>query len=145
MAEAIVRGHHDFGTFQAYKNDMIANVLESNDVVTAVQATAARATGGSLLPWVPARVWGVAGRPLGVFGAFLARGTTGPAPGGQFGVPWTSRQQATFVGIAAASRASTPVLLSPLRHAGPLALKLRRREIAERPFSKRPFSKRPFS
>lgn len=174
LAEAIVRGHHVFGTaftarqkqqfwdewlalgsmlgvrdgdlpttwdeFQAYKSDVITNVLEPNDVVAAVQAKAARATGGSPVPWVPARMWGVAGRPLGVFGAFLARGTMGPALREKFDVPWTSRQQATFAGIAAASRASTPVLPPPLRHAGPLALKIRRREIARGPFSKRLFS-----
>jgi uncharacterized protein (DUF2236 family) len=122
--------------FQAYKNEMVETVLVRNDVVDAVQDKAASATGGSPFPWLPARVWGVAGRPLGVFGAFLARGTMGPALREKFEIPWSPRQQATFGRIAAASRASTPLLVPPLRHAGPLALKIRKREIAKGPFTR---------
>lgn len=121
--------------FQAYKNDMVQNVLARNDVVDAVQHTASRATGGSPFPWLPARMWGIAGRPLGVFGAFLARGTMGPALREKFDIPWTTRQQAVFARVAAASRATTPVLVPPLRRAGPVALKIRTREIAKGPFS----------
>lgn len=124
-----------WGDFQLYKSDMIENVLSRNDVVDAVQDKAARATGGSPFPWLPARAWGVAGKPLGVFGAFLARGTMGPALRDKFEIPWSASQQRTFSRIAAASRATTPILVPPLRQAGPLALKIRKREIAKGPFS----------
>ncbi|MDP1794941.1 MAG: hypothetical protein Q8K63_12480 [Acidimicrobiales bacterium] len=59
----------------------------------------------------------------------------GPALRDKFDIPWSPRQQMTFARFAAASRAATPVLVAPLRTAGPLALKLRKREIAKGPFS----------
>lgn len=121
--------------FQAYKDEMIETTLVRNDVVDAVQHKAARATGGSPFPWLPARVWGIAGRPLGLLGSFLARGTMGSALRAKFEIPWSSTDQVVFSQIAAASRASTPVLPAPLRHAGPLALKLRKTDITRGPFA----------
>ncbi|MEY2398599.1 MAG: hypothetical protein QOJ00_1773 [Actinomycetota bacterium] len=123
--------------FEAYRDDMIDNVLVHNDVIEAVQRTSARATGGSPFPWLSPRVWGVAGRPLGKYGAFLARGTMGAKLRAKFEIPWSPRQQAAFARIAAAHRAARPVLVPPLRQAGPLALKIRSREIAAGPFASR--------
>jgi uncharacterized protein (DUF2236 family) len=120
--------------FQAYLRCMVDEVLVHNDVVDAVQATAADAAGGSPLPWIPPRVWGYAGRPLGKFGAFLARGTMGAELRDKFAVPWSPQKEQRFRRIAAMSRASRPVLVPPLRHAGPMALRIRKREIARGPF-----------
>lgn len=169
LAEAIIRGHHLFGTeftlaqkdafwrewlelgsmmgirdgdlperwaaFQLYKDDMVDNVLTHNDVVESLQSTAARATGGSPFPWLPEAVWGVAGRPLGVYGAFLGRGTMGTKLRDKFEIPWSPRQQRAFARVAAVHRAANPIVVGPLRTAGPLALKIRKREIAKGPFS----------
>ena len=141
LAEAIVRGHHVFGTeltaaekeefwqewlrlgqpprraprrparhvagFQTYVHDMIDNVLSNNDVAASVQAKASRATGGSPFPWLPARAWGVAGRPLGRYGAFLAHGTMGARLRDKFEIPWSPRQQ------CAVRRASPPLIAPP--------------------------------
>jgi uncharacterized protein (DUF2236 family) len=169
LAEAIVRGHHLFGTeltaaekqqfweewlelgqqlgvrpgdlpdtwlgFQAYLRDMIDNVLVYNEMIEIAQHTAAHAVGGSPFRWVSPRAWGLAGRPLGRYGAFLARGTMGSNLREKFHVPWSAREQWLFARVAAAHRAARPVMPPPLRHAGPLALKLRRRAIAAGPFS----------
>ena len=169
LAEAIVRGHHVFGTeltkaekeefwqewlsmglrmgvrpgdlpdtwngFVAYRDDMIDNVLGPNDVTDAVQSKAASATGGSPFPWLPSKVWGLAGKPLGKYGAFLAHGTMGAKLRHKFDIEWTPRQQFLFARIAAGHRVVRPVMPKSMRHAGPLALKLRSREIAAGPFS----------
>lgn len=169
LAEAIVRGHHVFGTklsrperdefwqewldlgyrlgvrrgdlpdtwdgFVVYRDEMIDNVLGPNDVTDAVHTKAARATGGSPFPWLPASVWGLAGRPLGRYGAFLAHGTMGHKLREKFGIEWSARQQFLFARVAASHRAIRPVMTNSMRHAGPLALKLRSREIAAGPFS----------
>lgn len=121
--------------FQLYLDEMIETTLVNNDVVEAVQGKAARATGGSPFPWLPARAWSVAGRPLGVYGAFLARGTMGAALRAKFEIPWSARQQRRFARVAAVHRAARPIMVPPLRRAGPLALKVRRRAIAAGPFS----------
>jgi len=121
--------------FQSYLNDMIDNVLVNNDVIAIAQNTALRATGGSPFPWLPSRAWAIAGRPLGRYGAFLAQGTMGAKLRTKFEIPWTPRQQWMFARIAAVHRAARPVMPGPLRRAGPLALKMRRRQIAAGPFS----------
>lgn len=124
-----------WSAFEVYRDDMIANVLQHNDVIDAVQQTAAHAQGGSPFPWLPAPVWGLAGRPLGLYGAFLGRGTMGPILREKFHIPWSDKQQRRFSRVAAAYRASNPVIVGPLRQAGPLALKIRQREIAKGPFA----------
>lgn len=124
-----------WGGFQAYLRCMVDEVLVHNDVIDAVQAKAADATGGSPVPWIPPWMWGYAGRPLGRFGAFLARGTLGAELRDKFHVPWSARHEAQFRSIAAASRAAAPLMAPPLRHAGPLALQLRKHAIAKGPFA----------
>ncbi|MEY2426713.1 MAG: hypothetical protein QOI61_2285 [Actinomycetota bacterium] len=121
--------------FQAYLQEMIDNVLVYNDMIEVAQDVAAHAAGGSPFPWLPPRAWSIAGRPLGKYGAFLARGMIGPQLRAQFHVPWSPRQQWMFSRIAAAHRAAGPILVPPLRHAGPIALKVRQRQIAAGPFS----------
>lgn len=169
LAEAVVRGHHVFGTafthreqeafwqewlalgrlmgirdgdlpdtwvdMQVYKNEMIDTVLTANDVVADVQRVAARARGGSPFSWLPPSVWGVAGVTLGKYGAFLGRGTMGHRLRDKLDIPWTNAQQRRFARVAALHRAATPIMIGPLRHAGPLALKIRQREIAKGPFA----------
>jgi uncharacterized protein (DUF2236 family) len=60
----------------------------------------------------------------------------GPKLRKKFGVDWSPRQQFVFARLATAHRAVRPVMPKSMRHAGPLALKLRSREIAAGPFSK---------
>ncbi|HUR78134.1 MAG TPA: oxygenase MpaB family protein [Acidimicrobiales bacterium] len=121
--------------FCDYRRDVIDNLLEHNDMIEVAQDVAADASGGSPLPWLPPRVWAIAGRPLGRYGAFLARGMMGARVREKFQVPWSAQRQRAFVAIAAAHRAAGPVMPPPLRHAGPAVLKLRRREIAQGPFA----------
>lgn len=169
LAEAIVRGHHVFGTqftlaekdafwnewlelgsmmgirdgdlpdtwagLQRYKDEMIDTVLGPNDVVSQVQQTAAHASGGSPFSWLPAPVWGLAGRPLGKYASFLGRGTMGPKLRDKLEIEWSAKQQRAFGRVAAIHRAANPIVVGPLRHAGPLALKIRKHEIAKGPFA----------
>jgi uncharacterized protein (DUF2236 family) len=169
LAEAIVRGHHIFGTaftkpekeefwrewrdlgaqmgvrdgdlpdtwdgFQAYLRDMIDNVLEYSEMIDVIQGVAGRAVGGSPFAWLPPRAWAVAGKPLGRYGAFLGRGTMGSVLRAKYRIDWSARDQWLFARVAAAHRAARPVLPPPLRRAGPLALKLRQRQIATGPFA----------
>ena len=121
--------------FQTYLNDMIDNVLTHNDVIDQVKNTASHATGVSPFPWLPPRVWGLAGRPLGNVLSFLGRGTMGPKLRDKFELEWSDAQEKRFRQIAAASRASGRVLPPPLRHSGPMILKLRKTEIAKGPFA----------
>lgn len=121
--------------FQTYLNDMIDNVLTHNEVIEQVQTKATRATGGTPFTWLPPRVWGMAGRPLGVYLSFLGRGTMGPKLRDKFHIEWSAKQDKQFRRFAAMSRAAGPVLLPPMRQAGPLALKIRKREIAKGPFA----------
>lgn len=121
--------------FELYRDDMIDNVLVHSDVFDTLQGTASHATGGSPFGWMPAPVWSLAGRPLGQYMSFLARGTMGANLREKFRMPWTPRNQRTFARIAAAHRAANPVVRGPLRQAGPLALKLRKTEIAKGPFA----------
>ncbi len=121
--------------FQAYLHQMIDTVLVYNDVIEVAQNTAAHAAGGSPFAWLPPQARAVAGRPLGRYGAFLARGTMGPKLRDKFRIPWSPRQQWVFLRVAAAHRAARPVMPPALRVAGPMALRLRRREIADGPFA----------
>ena len=57
---------------------------------------AATATGGSPFPWLSPRVWALVGRPLGRYGAFLARGTIGPALRDTFHIAWSAGDEQRF-------------------------------------------------
>jgi uncharacterized protein (DUF2236 family) len=69
------------------------------------------------------------------WGAFLARGTMGARLRAKYRIPWSGRDQWTFARIAAAHRAARPVLPPLLRHAGPTLLRVRGRRIANGPFA----------
>jgi uncharacterized protein (DUF2236 family) len=115
----------------------MGEMLEDNDVVHAVFDTADRAEGGSPFSWLDDRVWALAGRPLGRYGRFLATGTTPGPLRERLGMAWSRSDQAAFGLVAAAHRATTPVLPRDFRCAGPLALRIRRSEIDRGPFGRR--------
>ena len=121
--------------FQAYVRAMVDDVLEYSEMIDVVQGVADRAVGGSPFGWLPPRAWAVAGRPLGRYGAFLGRGTMGAVLRAKYRIEWTDRDQWVFSRVAAAHRAAYPVMVPPLRRAGPVALKMRKRQIAAGPFS----------
>ncbi|MEY2473156.1 MAG: hypothetical protein QOK28_2485 [Actinomycetota bacterium] len=120
---------------QVYVQHTIEHVLEYNELVDVVQNTASHATGGSPLRWLPPRAWAMAGVPLGRYVAFLGRGTMGRELRAKYRIAWGPRQQRTFAAIAAAHRASSPVLPPVLRHVGPTILRARRREVLAGPFA----------
>jgi uncharacterized protein (DUF2236 family) len=151
LAEAIVRGHHVFGTpftetekeqfwaewlelgdqmgvvglpeswplFDRYLRSMIDDVLEYSEMIDTIQDVARHA------PVAPVARWG----------AFLARGTMGSRLRTKYRIAWSGRDQWLFARIAAAHRVATPVLPPPLRHAGPVILRARQRQIAKGPFA----------
>jgi uncharacterized protein (DUF2236 family) len=121
--------------YEAYRRDMVDNVLTHNDVVDSVQQIAdAGAVGGSPFGWLPARAWGVVGKPGGRYVAFLGKGTMGEELREKLRVDWTPKQDKVFRRIAAVHRSAQPMMVPPLTKIGPLALKVRRREIAKGPF-----------
>jgi uncharacterized protein (DUF2236 family) len=113
---------------------MVDEILEDNDVVQSVLRTADRAVGGSPFPWLDQRLWAMAGWPLGRYGRFLTVGTTPRPLRAKLGLAWSPLHEAVFGVIAAGHRASEPVLPRRLKRVGPLALRMRRREIAVGPF-----------
>lgn len=123
--------------FQTYLASMIDEVLENNDVVQAVLATAARPRGQPPVPLqrMPAWMLAAAGRPLGRYGRFLASGMMPPALRAKLDIAWSPRQDRAFRAVAALNRAATPVLPRSLRRAGPTYIRLRRAEIARGPFA----------
>jgi uncharacterized protein (DUF2236 family) len=118
--------------FQDYLFAMIADVLEHNDVVDEVFATANRAIGGAPWPWFDDRLWAVLGWPLGRYGRFIAVGTMPSALRRKLGLSWSNRDRAVFEIVAAAHRSA--VLPPVLRHSGPMLLRMRQREVARGPF-----------
>jgi len=114
--------------FDGYLTVMVDEVLEDNDVVQSLRARARFAVGGSPARWLPASLWGAAGVPLGRVLYFLGVGMLPPVLRGRFDFPWTPVHEAAFRAYCRASKASTPVLPRALRQAGPVVLRLRRRE-----------------
>ena len=120
--------------FEQYRRAMIDDVLEYNDMIEVAQRVAADARGASPSIMVPNRLWTVGAKPLGRFGAFLARGTMGARLRDKYRIAWTGRDDWTFARIAAAHRAATPLMPPVLRQAGPTMLRLRKHRVEYGPF-----------
>jgi uncharacterized protein (DUF2236 family) len=120
--------------FQRYLAAMIDDVLEDNDVVQDVVRAADHPVGGSPFGWLDDRVWAVAGLPLARYMKLLSVGMMPPALRSRLQLPWSARQQAAFSVLAAANRTAGHALPRVLRQSGPLALRLRRAEIARGPW-----------
>lgn len=121
--------------FQDYLAAMVNDVLVDSDVVQEVLSVARLPIGGSPFTWLPSPIFAAASIPLGRYLRFAGTGTTPPVLRARFGMRWTPAHQAAFVALAKASKAATPVMPKSLRQAGPLALRLRRTEMAAGPFS----------
>jgi len=120
--------------YRAYLRRTIDEVLQYNDVVRDVVATASRPV--QHLPWpLAGRVVGAAGRPVGLYGRLLTVGMMPAALRDKLGLRLSAPEQAAFAALAAANRAATPVLPAPLRRIGPVALRLRRPVIERGPFA----------
>jgi uncharacterized protein (DUF2236 family) len=156
LAEAIVRGHHLFGTeFTAAEKQQfwdewlalgdlmgVRNLPETWDRFQAYL----RLTIDDVLEYseIIDTAQNVARHaplaPVARFGAFLARGTMGARLRDKYRIGWSARDQWTFARIAAAHRAARPVMLPLLRHAGPTLLRARQGKIANGPFAACPAS-----
>ena len=153
LAEAIVRGHHVFGTeLRAEEKDEFWREWLALGAQLGVRDGDLPESWEGLRSYVQATVddvleyndmidvaQGVARRapmsPLSRWGAFLARGTMGAQLRAKYRIAWSSRDQWAFARIAAAHRAAGPVLPPVLRHAGPVILRVRARRIASGPFA----------
>jgi uncharacterized protein (DUF2236 family) len=153
LAEAIVRGHHVFGTelTARQKEQFWAEWLELGELL-------------GVRPGQLPQTWHLFGEylrsmvddvleyndmidvaqnvarhaplaPVARYGAFLARGTMGARLRDKYRIAWSGRDQWTFARIAAAHRAARPVMPPLLRHAGPTLLRVRSRQIANGPFA----------
>jgi uncharacterized protein (DUF2236 family) len=120
---------------RAYVREMIADVLEDNDVVQQLHDTSRFALGGSPFGWLPASVWGLVGVPAGPAMAFIGTGMLPALLRRRFGLAWSPAHQAAFAALCGASKASTPVLPRVVRQSGPLNLWLRRDEVG--PFGRK--------
>lgn len=119
----------DWSGVAAYMRQMIDDVLEHNDVVEDVKATARFAVGGSPFRWLPAPAWALTGVPMGRVLHFFGAGMLPSELRDRYGLRWTARHQVAFDAACRVSKASTPLLPRPVREAGPLVLRIRRGEI----------------
>jgi uncharacterized protein (DUF2236 family) len=151
LGDAIVRGHHVFGTaFTTEEKDEfwqewlglgapmgVRDLPESwpafeayrramiEDVLEYSEMIDVAQNVAAHAPMAPVARWG----------AFLARGTMGRQLRAKYGIAWSGRDQWLFARIAAAHRAARPVMPPVLRHAGPTLLRVRKARIAQGPFA----------
>jgi uncharacterized protein (DUF2236 family) len=153
LAEAIVRGHHVFGTElnRREKEEFWTEWLELGALL-GVRDRDLPGTWRSFATYLRSMVDDVLEHndmidvaqnvarhaplsPVARYGAFLARGTMGARLRAKYRIAWSGLDQWTFTRIAAAHRAVRPVMPPRLRHAGPTLLRVRTRRIAKGPFA----------
>jgi uncharacterized protein (DUF2236 family) len=118
-----------WSALDAYITHMIDTVLEDNDIIQSLRTKARYAVGGTPFRWLPDRAWAAAGVPLGRLLYFLGNGMLPPVLRDRFGFRWTPRHERAFAAYCAASKAATPLVPRLMRESGPLALRIRRREV----------------
>lgn len=115
--------------FRVYVDGLVEERLEDNDVVRDVLFVLTRA-GAPPVPWIGDRTWRVATAPVS---RAMGLATVALLPAGlrrKLDLELSSGQRAELAALAAASRATTPVLPRSLREMGPAYLRRRRRAIA---------------
>jgi len=107
----------DWSTFRDYFQEMVDGGLQHTTAVDDVLEALARPAPPPLVPRGPA--WAVARLPLGHLLGLATIGLLPAALRRRFGVRWTRTEDLELRALGAALRASTPVMPSWLRSAGP--------------------------
>jgi uncharacterized protein (DUF2236 family) len=111
--------------FNAYFDRMVDEVLTDNETVHGVLETLVQPAKPPV-PGLPDGAWNVLRMPAARAGRIITAGMLGPKLRARFGLPWSRADQAQFTAMAAASRASGPVLPRRVKAFGPSYLALRR-------------------
>jgi uncharacterized protein (DUF2236 family) len=110
--------------FRGYFDRMVDTRLEDNDVIHEVLRTLAKPIPPPL-PVLREPAWRVIGFPVGRLGALATVGLLPPRLRARLGLRWTRPQAVELRALAAASRATTPLLPASLRRFGPAYLRWR--------------------
>jgi uncharacterized protein (DUF2236 family) len=110
--------------YRAYFDSTVENVLEDNETVHAVLDSLARPAVPP--PGMPGALWRVVAPVAGRQSFVAAVGLLPPMLRARFGLRWTVAHEAVLRTIAAASRASGPLLPRQLREFGPVYVRWRR-------------------
>lgn len=116
----------DFG---AYFAQMVEEELEDNPTVHMVLETLDRPAPPDL-PGVPPQLWRLMRRPLSAQMRLTTVGLLPPALRARLGLAWTPGDARAFRAVAAASRASSPLIRGPLRDFGTHYVRWRRAALA---------------
>jgi uncharacterized protein (DUF2236 family) len=120
----------DWRDFRPYFDHTVEHVLENTQAVRDLLVSLSRPTPP---PGVSARGWRVVGPLLAGHGRLVAVGMLPPVLRERLGLRWTAVHEAGFKALAAASRASGPLLPRQLRELGPWHLRSRREHLVKEP------------
>jgi uncharacterized protein (DUF2236 family) len=123
----------DWAGYRDYFDRMVAERLEDNDQVQRFLAFIRRGI-RSPLPMLDGRAWRVAWTPFGELFWLVTVGLLPPELRERFGVHWTAVREGEFRALAAASRATTPLMQAVTPVISPDNILRRRREAIEREY-----------
>jgi uncharacterized protein (DUF2236 family) len=118
----------EWGDFDAYFTEVCDTQLVSNPTIGVVLDTLRRPA--RPLKQIPRPVWRALRYPAARYMLTSTVGLLRPQTREQLNLPWTAANERAFRAISAASRATTPVLIPPLRQFGPVYVKLRAKPLA---------------
>jgi uncharacterized protein (DUF2236 family) len=127
--------------FRDYFDEMVEHDLEDNPTVHLVLESLARPA--PMMDGLPPSVWRALRRPLAAQNRLNTLGMLGPRVREKLGLGWSRSDERAFRALAAASRASAPVIRGPLadfgnRYVGWRAKQLARGDVAARVPAKKP-------
>ena len=114
--------------FRDYFDDVVENDLEDNETVHTVLRTLAQPAPPAI-PGVPPRVWRQVRRPLSAGLHITTVGMLPPALREKLNLEFSATEARVFRTVAAASRASSPVIRGPLREFGVHYVQWRRKQL----------------
>ncbi len=116
--------------FADYVRTMERETLRPTESVRTVLRTLA-SPAAPPVPYLGEGTWRVARWPAARATDLLTRGLLGPAVRARLGLPWSQADRLQFETLAAAQRASSPLLPRAAREFGPTYLKYRRHALAK--------------
>jgi len=117
----------DWADYRHYFDAIVERVLENNETVHAVLHSLARPAVPP--PGMPGALWRAVAPVASRQSFFGTVGLLPPVLRERFGLRWTAAHEAVLRALAAASRASGPLLPRPVREFGPLYVRWRRRAL----------------
>jgi uncharacterized protein (DUF2236 family) len=113
--------------FRDYFDEMVEHDLEDNPTVHLVLESLE--TPAPPMEGIPPGVWRVMRRPMAAQVRISTVGMLGPRVREKLNLEWTPREERTFRALAAASRASTPIIRGPLKEFGPHYVRWREKQL----------------